>query len=190
MEKKKSKLALVDFDGTLFDTWYASCCAYNHALEEYGLYIEPEYFREHCDGGYYRNFLRETLGARYDELFEPVHDKKVADYRLFYGLMKENTPLMELLSALSDEYYVVIVSTGSKKSMTEILEHFGRLEIFDGIVDQKEVERKKPAPDAFLKAMELYGIGPENTVVFEDSQLGVDAAKAAGLQYFRVEKIV
>ena len=71
----------------------------------------------------------------------------------------------------------------------EILAYLGRRELFDDIIDQTRIVRKKPEPDAFLAAMEQYGVSPENTIVFEDAEPGVQAAKAAGLQYFRVEEI-
>ena len=185
----EKKLALIDFDGTLYDTEAADYAAYESALEYYGHGMSPEFFRDECFGSYYRDFLRKPLGDDYDALIEPVHDRKMTDYPEFFGLIKENTGLVKLLEAIKDEYYLVIVSTGNRKSMEEILKFFGRRELFDEIIDQNRIAKKKPEPDAFFAAMEQFGVAPENTIVFEDSQLGVQAAVAAGLQYFRVEKI-
>jgi beta-phosphoglucomutase-like phosphatase (HAD superfamily) len=187
---KKNKLALIDFDGTLYDTVAADHAAYEHALKAFGHELDFEFFRDGCFGGYYKNFLRVPLGEDYDALVEPVHDLKMEVYPGYFGLIRENGALVRLLESIKDEYYLVIVSTGNRKSMEEILSFFGRRELFDEIIDQTRITRKKPEPDAFLTAMEQFGIAPEDTIVFEDAEPGVQAAKAAGLQYFRVEEIL
>src|ERR1700681_4668907 len=53
---------------------------------------------------------------------------------------------------------------------------------FDVIVDGSEVVRPKPAPDVYLRAAELLNIPPRNCVVFEDSPVGVAAARTAGMR--------
>ena len=52
-----------------------------------------------------------------------------------------------------------------------------------------ETERGKPYPDPFLMAAEKLGVKPEECFVFEDGDPGVQAAKAAGMQWVRVDQI-
>ena len=52
---------------------------------------------------------------------------------------------------------------------------------WDAVVCREDAERAKPAPDLFLRAVELLGVAPDEAVAFEDSPNGVAAAKAAGL---------
>ena len=62
--------------------------------------------------------------------------------------------------------------------------------MFDLILAQEDVPRKKPAPDGFLLAMEHFGISPENSLIFEDSPEGIAAARAAGAPFLLVKDIL
>ena len=57
----------------------------------------------------------------------------------------------------------------------------------DGLLSSDDVVNSKPAPDCFLKAMEMAGVTPSQTVIFEDSEIGLAAAEASGAAYFKVE---
>jgi beta-phosphoglucomutase-like phosphatase (HAD superfamily) len=66
------------------------------------------------------------------------------------------------------------------------LEETGLAGSFDSETTGDEVTRGKPAPDLFLMAAERLGIEPADAVVLEDSPLGVEAAKAAGMRVIAV----
>ena len=59
-------------------------------------------------------------------------------------------------------------------------------EKFDLIVTQEDVRKTKPDPECFHLAMLKAGIDKENTIIFEDSETGLEAAKASGAQYVQV----
>ncbi|MBQ3817099.1 MAG: HAD-IA family hydrolase, partial [Clostridia bacterium] len=61
-------------------------------------------------------------------------------------------------------------------------------ELFDAIVDGNNVSKAKPAPDVFLKGAEMLGLPPEDCCVFEDSQAGIDAARAAGCGAIAIDR--
>lgn len=75
-------------------------------------------------------------------------------------------------------------------SPLQVIENvLARLEIrdcFQVVITSESVERGKPHPDVFLKAAELLGVPPADCLVFEDSLVGVQAARAAGMQCFAV----
>ncbi|MGD9749273.1 MAG: HAD family hydrolase, partial [Verrucomicrobiales bacterium] len=60
--------------------------------------------------------------------------------------------------------------------------HVGLRSCFEIIITPADVKRGKPAPDMFLLAAERMGVAPEQCLVFEDGQAGLDAAKAAGME--------
>lgn len=57
----------------------------------------------------------------------------------------------------------------------------------DGVLSGADVERSKPAPDCFLRAMEIEGVTPGETLIFEDSAIGLEAARRSGAAYFKVK---
>ena len=57
----------------------------------------------------------------------------------------------------------------------------------DGILSGADVERPKPAPDCFLEAMRREGCTPRETLIFEDSAIGIEAARRSGASYFVVK---
>ena len=57
----------------------------------------------------------------------------------------------------------------------------------DGLLSSDDVERSKPHPDCFLKAMDIAGVTAAETIIFEDSEIGIAAAEASGAAHFKVE---
>mgnify|MGYP002520398232 CR=1 FL=1 len=82
---------------------------------------------------------------------------------------------------------VWIVSTGHIDNITNVMRHLKLEQGIDGIISGDNVSRAKPAPDAFLLAMEREGVTPEETIIFEDSEVGIEAARRSGAGYFIVK---
>ncbi len=74
------------------------------------------------------------------------------------------------------------VGTGGKRTIaSETLQILGLDKYIPILVSADDVENHKPEPETFLKCAELMGISPRNCQVFEDANLGFQAAKAAGM---------
>ena len=58
--------------------------------------------------------------------------------------------------------------------------------MFDEIIAGKDVQKGKPNPEIYLKAMDLLGVLPEETLIFEDTEVGLQAAEASGANYVKV----
>ena len=163
-------LICVDLDGTLLDTVPANAASYRAALEEMGFTVTDEYYAASCNGGHYTRFLRPLMGGDpCDADVERVHDRKKELYSDFLDMVRPNT-------------------TGSKQNATEVLEHFGVRELFGLIVTGEDVEKQKPDPEGYCKAMAYFHVTPAETMIFEDSGIGLEAAKASGATVFRVEQ--
>ena len=86
-----------------------------------------------------------------------------------------------ILKAFHDKGVRLAVASSSYPEQIESnLKLAGMREYFDAVVSGKEVEHGKPAPDIFLLAAERIGCAPETCYVFEDSENGIRAGKAAG----------
>jgi len=129
------------------------------------------------------------IGAPSAADVERVHDRKKALYSDFLDAVRPNTALMEILKTMrAAGHDLACVTTGSKQNATEVLEHFGVREWFGLIVTGEDVEKQKPDPEGYCRAMEHFRVTPADTMIFEDSGIGLTAAKASGARVFRVER--
>ena len=85
----------------------------------------------------------------------------------------------ELLTLLRKEGFLVALGSASKNS-NKVLQQLGATKFFDVIGDGNSVSKSKPAPDIFLYGAEHLKLKPEQCIVYEDAEAGVDAAKAGG----------
>lgn len=183
-------LICVDLDGTLLDTVPANAASYRAALEEKGFTVTDEYYAACCNGGHYTRFLRPLMGGEpADADVEWVHDRKKALYSSFLDVVRPNTALVEILRTMAATgHNVACVTTGSRRNATEVLEHFGLRELFGLVLTGEDVERQKPDPQGYQLAMAHFGATPAETVIFEDSAPGLEAARASGAMVFKVER--
>lgn len=88
---------------------------------------------------------------------------------------------VELVRSLAGRVPIAVVSNSARHLVELSLGRAGLSDSFDALVAAEDVVHGKPAPDLYLRACELLGVEPANTVAFEDSLVGVNSAKAAGL---------
>lgn len=192
----KTKTALFDLDGTLFSTDDVNYAAYNKASIEFGCgELDYNFFVTECASHSYTTFVPRIIkNGRNDDsykdknLIEAMHDYKKKSYSEFIHLSKVNTHLFDIIDALKPTHNIAIVSSASKSNCLEILEHYKKIELFDIIITNEDVTKHKPDPECFLYAMEKLGTTPENTMIFEDSPIGIEAAIKSKATVFTIAK--
>lgn len=180
----KTKLAMFDLDGTLYDTRKTNYCAYRDALKHYSINLDYNYFSKYCNGKHYAQFLPQIMGS--SDCIDEVHNMKKVKYIEYLKESVENRHLFDIIKGLKDEYYIALVTTASRKNCIEILDHHNRLDEFDLIISQEDVKKKKPDPEGFFKAMNHFNIQSDDSIIFEDSDVGVKAATNSGAAVFIV----
>jgi HAD superfamily hydrolase (TIGR01509 family) len=108
---------------------------------------------------------------------------------LYYQLLPQLKPIPEVLEIINAQHGRIpfaVVSGGRLDSVTRSLTVLGLMDKFDTIVGSDDYTHGKPAPDAFLLAAERLGVPPANCLVFEDTNLGIQAATAAGMAFVKV----
>jgi len=91
------------------------------------------------------------------------------------------------LEELKKAHYKIAIGSSSKNAGT-ILERIGMKDFFDVVVDGTKITRSKPDPEVFLKGAQELNIPPEQCLVFEDAESGIEAAKNAGMKTIGVGK--
>ena len=185
----KQKLAIFDLDGTLFDTNHVNYESYKEALEKFhiAMPIEYEVYCKNWNGRSYKDFLPEVIKNN-NEIIEKVHDTKVELYEKKLDKARENKDLFAIIEGIKEKYYIVIVTTASKKNANQIVKYFHKEKYFDKIITKEEVTKVKPDIEGFVKAMKEFNIARENTIIFEDSIDGITASRKCGAKVFIVDR--
>ena len=68
----------------------------------------------------------------------------------------------------------------------DILGYFNKDKLFDHILTQNEISAPKPDAEGFIKCMKYFGVSCDHTIVFEDSEVGIEAASKTGATVFKI----
>jgi beta-phosphoglucomutase-like phosphatase (HAD superfamily) len=85
---------------------------------------------------------------------------------------------------------MAVASGGLKHVIEQVLEQLGIRQLFAAVVTSEDVARNKPAPDIFLEAARRIGVAPERCRAYEDTDLGLQAIRAAGMEAIDVRELL
>ena len=177
---------LFDCDGTIVDSMPLHYRAWKQALGEWGCTYPEDLFYQ-WGGKPIREILAEL--NRMQGLSMPVEEVARRKESLYYSLLPQLTAVPEVLEQIEAAHQRIpfaVVSGSTRESVVKSLEVTHLLDKFDVLVCAGEYARAKPAPDPFLLAAKKLNVAPEACLVFEDTDLGVEAATAAGMASVRV----
>ncbi|MGA9070223.1 MAG: HAD family phosphatase [Terracidiphilus sp.] len=177
---------LFDCDGTIVDSMPLHYIAWKTAFAEWNCPFPEDLF--YSWGGKPTREIVATLNQMHG-LKMPVD--ALADHKeeLYFALLSQLKVIPEVAELIEAEYGRIpfaVVSGGRRVSVTKGLEAVHLLDRFQTIVSSEDYENSKPAPDGFLLAAERLGVAPENCLVFEDTDLGINAAIAAGMKWVKI----
>ena len=179
------KAIITDFDGTLVDTFQANLLAYQMAFYEVGIVLTQEKYRE-CFGLRYDTFMS-RMGIFDDNVIQKIKELKKEYYPRYFEYLVPNHTLIEWI----DTFHklggkTAIASTARRENLMNAIEHLGLAQYFDLIFAGIDVKCGKPNPEIYNKTMDALKVLPGDTLIFEDSDIGVEAARASKVQYIRV----
>ena len=85
----------------------------------------------------------------------------------------------ELMLELRNKGIGICLGSSSKNAIS-ILKRIGIFDLFDGIVDGRNLTLSKPDPEVFIKGSKILGLTPSECIVFEDAESGIEAALSGG----------
>lgn len=177
----KAKALIFDLDGTLADTMPVHFLAYKNIVAKYGIHFTPELFAKLAGIPAVGTIekLNEWFGTKMDA--EVVGHFKESEYEKIMHKMKPIAPVVELAKKYHGILPMAVGTGGYHRLAWKTMNILGLDKYFDILVSTDDVARPKPFPDTFLKCAEMMGVEPSVCEVFEDAQLGIQAAKAAGM---------
>jgi beta-phosphoglucomutase family hydrolase len=180
---------IFDMDGTLADTMPTHFVAWSRSMAEHGIEFPEERF--YALGGVPALVIIEMLAK---EQGKTIDARVVAEAKeaLFLDLLEDVQPVLPVkaIAEFHREHMPMAVATGSLSWVAEkILTGLGIREWFGAVVGAEDVANPKPAPDTYLRAAELIGVDPRRCHAFEDTELGLQAARNAGMQVVDIHSL-
>ncbi|MDD3042015.1 MAG: HAD family phosphatase [Methanosarcinaceae archaeon] len=182
------KAIIFDVDGVLVDSMRFHADAWVEAFGEVGLSIRREDIYEiegANDRGVIELIFRKKGWENPDSNhFEALHLRKRE--LLIFENIKPYKGIIECLHHLKKKYRLALVSGSDRPLVEKMLTNYFP-DIFELGVAGADVEHGKPAPDPYLKAVEMLDLKKEECLVVENAPIGIEAAKRAGLYCVAVQ---
>ncbi len=175
---------IFDVDGVLLSTMDAHFECYSQALREVNVPIDKaQFFRQAGMTGREQIMcFAQKAGVAVD--VEKVYARKGELFQRHIGSARAIECNLELIRLLRAAGFPVGIASGSaRRSWLPMLTKFG-VEV-DATVGADDVKRGKPYPDMYLQVAEKLGVPPARCIVIEDSDVGIEAAQAAGMKALR-----
>jgi HAD superfamily hydrolase (TIGR01509 family) len=176
---------IFDLDGTLADTMPVHYGMWQVIAERHGLNFPVERF--YALGGVPTSRIAALLIAEAGLTLDPVavaleKEQTYVD-RLFRGelTVQPIEPIVAIARARRAEGPMAIASGSSRRVVTHTLGLMGITDWFGAVVAAEDTSRHKPEPDVFLEAARRLGVEPARCTVYEDTDLGLEAARRAGM---------
>jgi HAD superfamily hydrolase (TIGR01509 family) len=183
------KAIIFDMDGLMINSEPIQSKAYEEILKEYGK--KPILNNEgivHKVGIKEKDnwkLLCETYNL--DESIDVLMQKRSKAYLKLLINIEPMNGLMDLLNLLkSNKFKIALASSSIRKHINVVLSKLNIEHFFDAVVSGQDVEKGKPHPDINLKAAKMIQVNPENCLVLEDAQSGVEAAKNGNMKVIAI----
>jgi beta-phosphoglucomutase family hydrolase len=177
---------LFDCDGTIVDSMPLHYMAWKKALAEWNCTLEERLF--YALGGTPVAEIVALLNEKHGLSMpvEGVSTRKESVYMELLPQLKSVAEVVEHIDAQHGRIPFAVVSGSTRESVMASLSSLKLLEKFDVMVCAGEYKKSKPDPECFLLAAAKLGVAPEACLVFEDTEMGIQAATAARMASVKV----
>ena len=181
---------LFDCDGTIADSMPLHFEAWSVAVSEWGGQFPEALF--YLWGGVPVRKVVERLNEKY-RLSMPVDEILIRKEQLYYNFLPKLRPVESVLEHIYDQHGKIpfaVVSGSPRESIFKTLKTLNLLDYFPVIIGAEDYTQGKPHPEPFLNAAKNLNISPEKCLVFEDADLGIESARAAGMSWVKISPII
>jgi beta-phosphoglucomutase family hydrolase len=181
---------IFDCDGTLADTMPLHWRAWQTVAARYRLHFPEDRF--YALGGVPSRDIFKMLADEQRVALDHLkasHEKE-AEY---LTLMSQAGPIHAVVNIVREndgKIPMAVASGGTRQIIEQVLEHLGIRRLFKAVVTSECVVNQKPAPDIFLEAARRIGVEPRYCRGYEDTDLGLQAIRAAGMEAVDVRELL
>lgn len=189
--KKNYRAFLYDCDGTLADNMKAHKAAYYEATQKYGLTLDTAIVDELA--GWPTVLVAEEINKRYGSELPPQQFAAEKSSIFIEKYISDTLPIDFVVQHLKNHLGRVrigVVSGGRRQTVTKTLTVIGLIDTIETLVCADDTARGKPYPDPFLLAAQQLDVHPQDCLVFEDGDPGVQGAIATGMDWVRIDKLL
>ena len=173
---------IFDCDGTLADTMPLHWLAWQKIAQRYKLHFPMDRF--YALGGVPSRDILKMLGEEQGVTLDYLaasHEKETE----YMTTLSQVGPIHAVVEVARENYGKIpmaVASGGVLPIIEAVLVHLGIRNLFETVVTSEAVKNQKPAPDIFLEAARRIGVAPEFCRAYEDTDLGIQAIRAAGME--------
>ena len=189
-ENHDPSLGLIfDCDGTLADTMPLHFLAWRNTMRRHGIEFNEDRFYSMAGQPTVR-IIRTLLGEQnLPGNAEEIAEEKEQAFLEVLPQVKPVDPIVEIARKYRDTNAMGVGSGSNRDVVLLVLKHIGLADFFDAVVGAEETKYHKPEPDVFLEVARRIQVPARQCCVYEDADLGIEAARRAGMTWFDVRSV-
>jgi HAD superfamily hydrolase (TIGR01549 family) len=184
------KALIFDCDGTLADTMPLHWLAWQAITSRHNVIFPEDRF--YALGGVPSRQILQMLREEQRLSIDPIAVSREKEEE-YLKLMAQVGPIHEVVEIATDhagKLPMAVASGGTRPIIEKVLRHLNIGDLFAAVVTSEDVVHQKPAPDIFLEAARRLGVRPDNCRAYEDTDLGLTAIRAAGMDAVDVRTLI
>jgi beta-phosphoglucomutase family hydrolase len=175
---------IFDLDGTLADTMPYHFRGWKLACQKFGAEIDTAFLRRHTGspGWIIADEIIKNCKLNGSVTIEEIMNEKLLEFYKQQHLVKAIPEVVEIVKKYHGRLPMAVGTGGHREAVERTLQITDLRKYFEIVITANDVDNFKPHPETFLKCAELMNIDPAYIEVFEDAELGIEAALAAGMK--------
>lgn len=171
---------LFDCDGTLVDTMNVHRVIWAEIFGRYGFTMTDQWWADYCNVALVP-FVQAAIPHAGVELAEELNQEGMDMYMDALHLVEPLEHVIEIAHEHHGRLPMAVVTGGYREIIIPTLDAAGITHLFDVVVTADDVVHSKPAPDVYARAASLLQVDPARCIAYEDSEIGMESARGAGV---------